>query len=254
MKIAAILWIALSAIIVWGIVALVIFAFGKNTYLKTADGRETNYYKKMGRIHLLVPDNVFSLILSPVSGADYRTFEPIDYLIARDKRYIYYHDEKQPKVDRETFEITEEGGMRDKNFRYRTASYPYRLVPIIENERYAKLETLIENTHPNKAKTGGRQDYDDDWIERVEKRLSFKLPDSYIWFVNRYGGILFGWGDRIKEITYPDFRPDHVTSILNQENRKIRGLSPERTDFHNRTASEALPAEAIRKAATARSG
>ena len=141
------------------------------------------------------------------------------------KQEMLDHHRTNPKViDCETFEITDEGVIRDKNFTYRTNSIQERLIPIIENERYTNIETLIEN-NKDKVKTGEGYDYDDDWINRVEKRLSFKLPDSYIWLMSKYGSITFDFDRRVKVITYPDFRPDQETSILNQTNRKNRGLS-----------------------------
>jgi len=223
-KTAVILWGVFSAIIIFIIITFVILVFSKSTFLETDDGKQSNYFKKAGMIQYREYDNVFSLIYNPVSDADYRTFKPITSNIGKDKKFIYFRSVKQPQIDCETFEITDEGVIRDKNFTYRTNSIQERLIPIIENERYTNIETLIEN-NKDKVKTGEGYDYDDDWIKRVEKRLSFKLPDSYIWLMSKYGSITFDFDRRVKVITYPDFRPDQETSILNQTNRKNRGLS-----------------------------
>jgi hypothetical protein len=194
--------------------------------LETDDGKRSNYFKKAGMIHYRQYDNVFSLVYSRVSGAHYKTFRALSVNFAKDKRHIYYRDAMQPQVDYETFEITDEETIQDKNFKYRINSDQTGLIPIIENERYKNLQALIEDNryNKNKIKTGDPYDYDDKWIRLVEKRISFKLPDSYIWLMSRYGFIEVGL-DRVKVITYPDFRPDSKTSILNQTNRKSRGLS-----------------------------
>lgn len=81
------------------------FIVGTNTYLKTPDGEETYYYRKMGLIHHRNPTNIFSLMYSPVWGAHKKSFVPLDYRVARDRKYIYYRGVRQPRIDRETFEI-----------------------------------------------------------------------------------------------------------------------------------------------------
>jgi len=118
-KTALILWGVFSAIIIFVIIVIAILVFSKNTFLETADGKESNYFKKAMMIHYRQYDNVFSLIYSPVSGADYRTFKPITSYLGKDKKFIYYRDIKQPEVDCKTFEVTKNDIMRDKNFVYR---------------------------------------------------------------------------------------------------------------------------------------
>jgi hypothetical protein len=131
MKTAAIIWSIISFFILAYIAFLVVLAVSKSTYLKTGDGRETNYFRKMGMIHYRQHDNVFSLIYSPVRGANAKTFKPLDYSFGKDKKYVFYRQTKQPHVDCATFEITADGIMRDKNFVYDT-QYSNDLLVVIE--------------------------------------------------------------------------------------------------------------------------
>ncbi|GHV85946.1 hypothetical protein AGMMS50230_15540 [Spirochaetia bacterium] len=119
----AIIFGIISFVILAYIAFVVVFAVSKSTYLKTDDGKETNYFKKLGTIHYRQADNVFSLIYNPVSGANAKTFKPIDYSFGKDKKHIFYRDTKQPHVDYATFEITAEGVIRDKNHVYEIERY-----------------------------------------------------------------------------------------------------------------------------------
>ena len=111
-KTAVILWGVFSAIIIFIIITFVILVFSKSTFLETDDGKQSNYFKKAGMIQYREYDNVFSLIYNPVSDADYRTFKPITSNIGKDKKFIYFRSVKQPQIDCETFEITDEGVIR----------------------------------------------------------------------------------------------------------------------------------------------
>jgi hypothetical protein len=66
----------------------------------------------------------------------------------------------------------------------------------------------------------------DEWIEYVENNLSFKLPNSYKWFLKKYEFLELGY-ENIKIIAPPEFREDADIDILYtyKNNLKNRILS-----------------------------
>jgi hypothetical protein len=174
------LWGIISFLILAAIGAFAFLAFSKNEYMLTDDGKETNFYRKAGMIHYRNDSNIFSLVYSPVYGANAKTFKPIDYSFGKDKKYIYYGQHKQPHVDYQTFEILEGYVYQDKNYRY---EIDYKLLkPIVE--RYEQFTAFIEDNGDKIIIRGGVHE---DHIKYVEKQIQFKLPNSYKWFEQKYG-------------------------------------------------------------------
>jgi hypothetical protein len=69
----------------------------------------------------------------------------------------------------------------------------------------------------------------DEWIEYVENNLSFKLPDSYKWFLKKYEFLEVEY-ENIKIITPPEFREDADIDILYtyKNNLKNENLSSDK--------------------------
>ncbi|MDR2148998.1 MAG: SMI1/KNR4 family protein [Tannerella sp.] len=200
---------------------------GKGVPIQTESGKTSAYVKKSFSIHYINSQGNIFMHLFPHNpiGADRKTFVALDWNIGKDREWVYYEDRKQKHIDCATFEIAEDGTMRDKNFKYRKVNdYQQFLYRIIENERYENFKAFIEE-NKYKIKTGGRDDWPDEWIRRVEKRISFKLPDSYIWFMAEYNFIEFDTDARVKFLAYPDHTPARENSILYQQNRTVKGLS-----------------------------
>jgi hypothetical protein len=134
------LWGIISFLILLIIGTLIFLAVRKNVYLKTDDGKETCYFRKSGMIHYRDGTNIFTLIYNSIH-ADSKTFKPVSTFAGKDKRFVYYFEAKQPHVDYDTFEITQEGIIRDKNFVYNTYKHS-ELLQIIDGadpETYRKI-------------------------------------------------------------------------------------------------------------------
>jgi hypothetical protein len=112
----------------------VLLAFSKNEFFLTDDGRESSYFKKLGMVHYRSGTNAFSLIYNSIH-ADTKTFKPISSFAGKDKRFVYYMKTKQPHVDYATFEVTQEGIIRDKNFVY-------------DNYNNSELVKIIDGANP----------------------------------------------------------------------------------------------------------
>ncbi len=63
-------------------------------------------------------DNTWIIYGNKIKGADAKTFEPLAETVARDKKNVYYRTVPQPQIDRESFQVKEDGTMRDKNHIY----------------------------------------------------------------------------------------------------------------------------------------
>ena len=51
--------------------------------------------------------------LLPLANADYKTFEYLDFLYAKDKNHIYYNEQVFPAADPKTFEVLKRAVAKD---------------------------------------------------------------------------------------------------------------------------------------------
>jgi hypothetical protein len=88
--------------------------------------------------------------------------------------------------------------------------------------KFENFELFLEK-NSSKIKYGEKNIIKDEWIEYVENNLSFKLPNSYKWFLKKYEFLEIGY-ENIKIIAPPEFQEDADIDILytyknNLENR-----------------------------------
>lgn len=55
-------------------------------------------------------------------------------------------------------------------------------------DKYEEIKNIIKNAGDNVDFADFGNGISDEWIEKAEKRLGFKLPPSYIWWLKNYSG------------------------------------------------------------------
>jgi hypothetical protein len=96
-------------------------------------------------------------------------------------------------------------------------------------EKYKNFELLLEKNN-SRINYGKENIVRDEWIEYVENNLSFKLPDSYKWFLKKYE-FLEVEHENIKIITPPEFREDADIDILYTYKNNLKMKSFHLTKF-----------------------
>ena len=84
------------------------------------DENTSQYYKKgWGSVYFTdKPANTMGMYGNKIKEADAKTFTPLSEFIAKDKKQAYYQSTPQPHIDVESFQVKEDGTIRDKDHIY----------------------------------------------------------------------------------------------------------------------------------------
>ena len=84
------------------------------------DENVSKYYRKgWGSIYFTdKPAKTMGIHGNKIKGADTKTFTPLAEFVAKDKKQVYYQNTPQPHIDSESFQVKEDGTMRDKDYIY----------------------------------------------------------------------------------------------------------------------------------------
>lgn len=77
------------------------------------------YRKSWGSVYYTdKPAKTWGIHAIKIKGANAKTFIPLAEMVAKDKNLVYYRQFPQPQVDLKTFEVKEDGTMKDKDHIY----------------------------------------------------------------------------------------------------------------------------------------
>ncbi len=116
---------------------------------KPIDENVSQYYKKgWGVVYFTdKPAKTMGVYAKKVKGADTKTFVPLAEFVAKDKKTVYYQDIPQPHIDVESFQVKEDGTMRDKDHIYfpalEDASYKLKILYNVDLESYGSYKGHI---------------------------------------------------------------------------------------------------------------
>ncbi len=98
-----------------GVISISLFSCVGNPIDKE---KSTLYCRNWGSVYYTNKPNTFVIHGHKIKGADAKTFVPLAEEVAMDKNTVYYKTFPQPQVDRASFQVKEDGTMRDKNHIY----------------------------------------------------------------------------------------------------------------------------------------
>ncbi len=113
------------------------------------DENISKYYRKSwGTVYFTdKPAKTMGIHGNKIKGANSKTFTPLAEFVAKDKKMVYYQDIPQPHVDVESFQVKEDGTMRDKNHIYfpalKDAKYTLRILYNVDVETYGSYKGHI---------------------------------------------------------------------------------------------------------------
>ena len=110
----------------------------------------SKYYKNgWGSIYYTdKPAKTMSMHGNKIKGADAKTFTPLAESVAKDKKQVYYQSTPQPHIDTESFQVKEDGTMRDKNHIYFPSvqgrgSYKLKILYNVDLETYGSYKGYV---------------------------------------------------------------------------------------------------------------
>ncbi|MDR1370456.1 MAG: DKNYY domain-containing protein [Dysgonamonadaceae bacterium] len=109
------------------------------------DENSSKYYRKSwGTVYFTDKSAGTTGIGNKIKGADAKTFLPLAEFVAKDKKMVYYKDIPQPHIDRESFQVKEDGTMRDKDHVYfpslEDKNYTLRILYNVDLETYGSYK------------------------------------------------------------------------------------------------------------------
>jgi hypothetical protein len=106
------------------------------------DENISKYYRKSwGTVHFTdKPAKTMSIHGNKIKGADAKTFTPLAEFVAKDKKTVYFRNIPQPHIDKESFQVKEDGTLKDKDHVYfpslKDGDYALRILYNVDLETY----------------------------------------------------------------------------------------------------------------------
>ncbi len=113
------------------------------------DENISKYYRKsMGTVYFTdKPAKTMGIHGNKIKGADAKTFTPLAEFVAKDKKFVYYQDTRQPQIDTKSFQVKEDGTMRDKDHIYfpslKDGGYILKILYNVDLETYGSYKGHI---------------------------------------------------------------------------------------------------------------